>query len=76
MLFFGSTFTSKGVLNVICMRGKWECSSCRSPSGMTIPPSKTMTVSGHFNSLANATKRCIMQAMAADFGPVLTLDFF
>ena len=52
--FFGPAFTSSGMLITICNRAKCECSSCRSPSGVTVPPSKTTTVSGCFNSWANS----------------------
>ena len=52
--FFDPAFTSSGMLIAMCERAKHECSSCRSPSGVTIPPSKITMVSGHHSSLANS----------------------
>ena len=51
-----------------------ECSSCRSPSEVTLLPSNTTMVKGHLRSFAFSNRCLILQALAADFGPVIMLE--
>ena len=73
--FFGPSFTSSSMWIGMCNSVKHEWSSCRSPNGVTVPPSKTMIVRGCPSSFTNSNKHLTLRALAADFGPMTTLDF-